>query len=197
MSFEFVTVEHQLEIVDRNSTTFRSEHKYRIRAKEPSRFFIRQYFWTGDGVEKEPVPEVVTGVDDWGFPNQRIHGPLLCEETSRILIVDLGRTVEADEEEFVHFRHKMKDLNRKFERRLSVKPTTKVLDNIVLRLIIPDLDELVVRYRSFTRDTKKVVASSALKATQSENGRLTFEKTIFNPNEKNLGHKLEWSHGKR
>ncbi|MGO7422225.1 hypothetical protein ACCT09_20610, partial [Rhizobium ruizarguesonis] len=88
MSFEFVAVEHQLEIVDRNSTTFRSEHKYRIRAKEPSRFFIRQYFWTGAGVEKEPVPEIVSDVDDWGFPNQRIHGPLLCEETSRILIVD-------------------------------------------------------------------------------------------------------------
>ncbi|MBY2987007.1 MULTISPECIES: hypothetical protein [Rhizobium] len=197
MSFEFSAVEHQLEIVDRNSTTFRSEHKYWIKAEKATRFFIRHYVWTGSGVEKEPIPELVTEVDDWGFPHQRIHGPLLCEEASRILIVDLGRMIDEGENEFVHFRHRMKDLKATFKPMLSVQPTKKVKERIVLRIIVPDWTDLVVRYRSFTRDTKKVVVTRTLSPTQSSNGRLTFERTILNPSEKNLGHKLEWSHQER
>lgn len=194
MSFEFLATEHQLEVVDRNSTTFRSEHKYWLKASRPERFFIRQYSWSGAGVEREPVPEVVTSVDKWGFPKQRIHGPLLCEDKQRTLIVDLGRTLSEGEEEFIHFRHKMKDLNRKFEPRLSAKPTTKVTNQILLRVTLPAWDELNVRYERFEGGTKKIVASSELMPTNSENGRLTFETTILNPNEDNCGHKIEWSH---
>lgn len=196
-TFNFCAVEHQLEVVDRSSTTFRSEHKFSIEATLPSRFFIRDFFWTGSGQEKEPVPEVVSEIDTWGFPIHRIHGPLVREGNSRILIVDLGRTIGIGEKELVHFRHRMKDLEGTFRPFFKVKPSSKIRDSLVLRVVLPEWEGLRVLYRRFTHDTEKVVETEEIKPTRNENEKLCFEKQIFNPSVQSMGHKLEWSHQER
>ena len=191
--FAFRDVEHQLEIVDRRATTFRSEHTFVIEALVPSRFFPRTYFWTGSGVEKEQVPEVISDIDAWGLPKQRIHGPLIVEGSSRTLIVDLGRTIEKKEKETVKFRHKMRDLNGTFEPRLGVHPSTQVKNRIELRVIIPDWTDLRVRYQTFTHEGGKTVHSEDL-SPYIKDERLTFVKEILKPRERNLGHRIVWTH---
>ncbi|RWX40280.1 hypothetical protein EHH54_13165 [Rhizobium leguminosarum] len=194
MSFLFCKVDHHLEVVDRASMTFRSEHKFLIEAKEPSRFLHRDYFWTGSGAERETLPEVVSEVDDWGFPQHRIHGPLIVEGNARILVVDLGRTLTVGEQTTVHFLHKMKDLKSTFKPMLRVRPSSLVRDQITLKVTVPNWSGLEMHFRQFTHDTEKVLVSRKVEPQELEGGRLAFEVVIVNPNGGNLGHKLEWTH---
>lgn len=197
MSFRFREVEHQLEIVDRGWTTFRSEHKFWLEAKQPTRFFVRDFFWTGSGAEKEPVPELVSEVDVWGFPHHRVHGPMLVEGESRVLVVDLGRTIGKGEVEVVHFRHRMKDLGGTFNPVLASLPATEIIKRLAIRLILPRGAPQKVMYYSVTHDTNKVVDSREVAAVTLEDGRLLFERIVLNPKKKNLGHKLQWEHHER
>jgi hypothetical protein len=194
MSFQFDKAEHYLEIVDRSSTTFRSEHKFWITALQPSRFLHRDYFWTGSGAHREKLPEVVSDIDEWGFPYHRIHGPIIVEGTSRILVVDLGRTLAAGEKTMVHFRHRMKDLRKTFEPLFRVLPSSQVKEKITIRLKMPDWNGLEIEYRGFDHVTEEVLVSRKLEPILTEGGTLTFEEVFVNPSSGNIGHRIDWSH---
>ncbi len=165
-----------------------------VEATLPSRFFVREYYWTGSGVEKEPVPELVSDIDAWGFPLQRIHGPLIVEGQARIVLVDLGRTINVGEQETLVFRHKMKDLGGSFRPFLRVRPT-KAIENVLrLTVVLPEWSGLRVQYLRFTHDTEKVIESEEIMGRSACEGRLVFEKEIFKPNRNNMGHRIEWTH---
>ena len=194
LAFRILEVDHQLEVVDRRSTTFRSDHDFLIEAQIPSRFFVREYFWTGSGSEQEPVPDLLTDIDLWGFPMQRIHGPLLILGDTRTLVVDLGRTIQPGERVRVRFQHRMKDLNSSFEPKLVVRPSTQVRNRIKLRVILPSWNGLRMIYERFTHDTSEVVDATPLDPVDASPDKLTFEKEVINPSEDNMGHKLAWKH---
>ncbi|MBY3102240.1 hypothetical protein HFO69_31830 [Rhizobium laguerreae] len=194
MSFHFCKADHHLEVVDRASMTFRSEHRFLLEATVPSRFFHHGYFWTGSGAERETMPEVVSEIDDWGFPQHRIHGPLIVEGDARILVVDLGRTLSPGEQTTVHFRHRMKDLKNTFKPMLQVRPSSSVREEITLKVTLPNWSGLDVNFRQFTHDTEKVLVSRKVNPQESDASRLVFEVVIVNPNSGNLGHRLEWTH---
>lgn len=192
-TFSFCSAEHHLEVVDRRSSTFRSEHSFRIRANVESRFFVRDYFWTGSGVEREKPPEIVSEVDVWGMPMHRMHGPLLVEGNFRILVVDLGRTLGVGEEETVIFRHQMKDLDGTFKPFFRFKPSTQIRDSLDIRLTLPPWTGLKCFYRKFTHDTEKVVHSEEMPLHENGFGKFSIHKQVVNPSERNMGHVLEWS----
>ncbi|PDS43174.1 hypothetical protein CO662_20665 [Rhizobium anhuiense] len=194
MSFRYRTVEHQFEVVDRGSTTFRSEHKFDLEALQPSRFFIRNWFWTGSGAEKEPIPEVLCEIDKWGFPKHRIHGPLVIQNRNRIVVVDLGRTLAVGETDVLHFRHKMKDLEGSFEPRFQISPTAEISERIVIRLVLPDWKGLRVEFKKFSMVTKDVLATSASTATRSMAGRVNFEEVVDGLADRDVGYRYEWRH---
>ncbi len=174
--------------------TFRSEHKFLLQAAIPTRFFHHEYFWTGSGAERETLPEVVSEIDDWGFPQHRIHGPLIVEGKARILVVDLGRTLTAGEQTTVHIRHKMKDLKGTFKPMLQVRPSSQVREQITLKVTVPNWRGLEVNFNQFDHDSEQVLASRKVEPQELNPSRLTFETVIFNPCSGNLGHKLEWTH---
>lgn len=194
MSFLFCKVDHHLEVVDRASMTFRSEHKFLIQAKEPSRFLHRGYFWTGSGAEREPVPELVSEVDDWGFPRHRIHGPVIVEGNERTLVVDLGKILDVGEQTTVHFRHKMKDLKGTFQPMLQVSPSSQVRDQITLKVTIPNWRGLKVLFRQLVYDTEQEPVTSEVDPQELGGNRLTFEKVIVSPSSEKMGYQLEWTH---
>lgn len=194
MSFLFCKADHHLEVIDRASMTFRSEHSFLLEATVPSRFFHHDYFWTGSGAERETLPDVVSEIDDWGFPQHRIHGPLIVEGNARILVVDLGRTLRPGEQTTVHFHHRMKDLRGTFKPMLQVRPSSQVRGEITLKLTVPNWRGLEVNFRQFTHDTEKILASHKVEPKELNDSRLEFEATIVNPNSGNFGHRLEWTH---
>ena len=192
--FNYENVDHRLEVVDRSATTFRSEHYFDMKAREPSRFFIREYGWTGSGMASEQVPELVTGIDKWGFPLQRVHGPVVIENNLRILVIDLGRTISKGERVEVRFKHKMKDLSNTFQSRLSFAPSRKIRGTLKLSVSLPDWKQLRVMYQKFTHDTQKIVDSTQIEPEVPTSGRLIFVKEIVKPSAENMGHKLVWSY---
>lgn len=194
MSFRYKSVEHQFEVADRGSTTFRSEHKFELEAIQATRFFIRNWFWTGSGAEKEPIPEVLCEIDKWGFPRHRIHGPLVSENRSRIVVVDLGRTLAIGETDILHFQHKMKDLKGTFEPRFQISPTAEISDRIVMRLVVPDWKGLRVEFNKFSRVTKDVLATSISTPTKLLVGRIHFEEVVDGLADRDVGYRFEWSH---
>ncbi len=194
MSFVFCKVHHHLEVVDRASMTFRSEHKYLIEAAAPSRFLHHGYFWTGSGSEREIPPELISEIDDWGFPKHRAHGPLIVEGDSRILVVDLGRKLDVGEQTTVHLLHKMKDLKGTFKPILRIRPSSLVRDEITLKVTLPNWSGLKMNFTSFTHDTENEVVPRTLTPLELEGGKVVFEEVIVNPDSGNFGHKLEWTH---
>src|SRR5437867_4752734 len=112
-AFAKVDVQHQLEVLDNNSTTFRSSHLFTVRAAVKSRFFERRYSWTGG--DDTDSPEVVCDHDMWGHARHKVHGPVIREDKTRIVLLDLGRTLERGEEEQIHIIHSLRDLNGTFE----------------------------------------------------------------------------------
>jgi hypothetical protein len=192
MLYRYRNVEHQFEVADHGSTTFRSEHKFDLEALQPNRFFVRNWFWTGSGVEKEPIPEVLSPIDKWGFPRHRIHGPLVIENRSRIIVVDLGRTLAVGETDQIHFLHKMKDLEGSFRPTFQISPSAEVMERIVMRLVVPSWKNLRVKFTKFSMKTKEPLETSVSASTKSRN-RLRFEETISHP-EKDVGYRFEWTH---
>ncbi|MEN5277392.1 hypothetical protein ABE527_10615 [Brucella sp. TWI432] len=194
MSFEYLDLESEFEVVDRGSTTFRSDHKIGLKAISATRFLIREYSWSGTGVDREPVPEVVSEEDKWGHPLQRIHGPLICEKRRRIMVVDLGRTLHIDERENVHFRHRMRDLNGTFEPFFELGPSKRVLNSIRMRITLPNWNNLRVSYTRTVGEDKKVVDSRNLQAHYNNNDRVSFQIEVSNAEQLKMGHKLSWIH---
>lgn len=194
MSFLFCKANHHLEVVDRGSMTFRSEHTFLLEAAVASRFFHHEYFWTGSGAERETLPEVVSEIDEWGFPQHRIHGPLIVEGNKRILVVDLGKTLQPGEQAVVNFRHRMKDLKGTFVPMLQVRPSSRVRDHIKLKVSVPNWRGLEVKCHEFASDTEEVLVSRKVPPQQLSPSRLAFEVEILNPSSGKSGHKLEWTH---
>ena len=134
-SFRRIKSEHKFEVVDEGSTTFRSEHHYLVEVIKPTRFFFRQFFWTGsDNSDETTILE--TAIDQWGHPLHRLHGPIIRENRSRIVIVDLGRTLVQGHREEITFRHNLSDLKGTFEPRFSY--TAKPNDGeLSIRVLLP------------------------------------------------------------
>lgn len=191
--FAKVRVAHTLEVLDDSCTTFRSEHVFLLRAELRSRFFLRRYKWTGSDDDQEP--ELETTYDKWGHPTERIHGPVIREGQWRIVVVDLGRSLEVGEERTLHFRHRLKDLNGKFEPYLghSPKPGTQ---HISLKVILPPSMSREVVYDDRVLDTENVVEAQPL-VGKPVDGKVVFEKEIPSPAQQNRGYRIRWHIGAR
>lgn len=189
--FAKVSASHTLEVLDDSCTTFRSEHIFLIQAQLRSRFFNRRFSWTGSDDDEEPILE--TTYDKWGHPMHKIHGPVIREGPWRIVLVDLGRTLEVGEEDLLHFHHRLRDLNGKFEPYLehSPKPGTK---KIVLKVILPEslAHDVVFDERMF--DTDKVMHSEPLSGNSLDATRKLFAREIPNPVQLNRAYRIRWVH---
>jgi hypothetical protein len=104
-AFTKVRASHLFEVLDDSCTTFRSEHQYEIRAELRGRFFQRRFMWTGSDDDEQPALE--STYDMWGYPMHKIHGPVIREGVWRIVLVDLGRTLEIGDGDNLHFHHSL------------------------------------------------------------------------------------------
>jgi len=182
---------HTLEVLDDACTTFRSEHVFSIRAELRSRFYNRRFQWTGSDDDEEPILQ--TTYDKWGYPLHRIHGPIIREGPWRIVVVDLGRTLEIGEEDILHFHHRLRDLNGKFEPYLShaPQPGTK---NIILHVILPKSLAHDVVFDDRMLDTDKVIDSEGLTGEPLDAARMLFAKEVPNPAQLNRVYRIRWKH---
>ncbi len=178
--------------MDEASTTFRSEHIFRVCAKEDSRFFTRKFSWTGSGSTLEPAPEIVTDYDIWGFPKLKIHGPMIVENQSRIVIVDLGKTLGPGQEETVHFKHQLKDLNGTFEPFLSVSSKQGPVEILKLQVSLPVSFVKSVYFDTFDVSTKSAIDVKKLECGQNCDKFNIYKMEIVSPKFENLGYKIRW-----
>jgi hypothetical protein len=190
LGFTKVTASHEFEVLDDASTTFRSEHKFEIRAELRGRFFLRRYTWTGSEDEAPPILE--TPYDVWGHPLHRIHGPVIHEGVWRIVLVDLGRTFEVGDQDTVHFYHRLRDLNGKFEPYLGhdPKPGTQ---HIRLFVILPDTLAHDVVFDERMLDTDNVIKQVPLLGKPIDGGRTSFETEVPDPITVNRGYRIRWT----
>lgn len=149
--FMVLSCEHVLEVLDDNSTTFRSEHKFLVQALLPSRFFERSYLWSG--TDHTDAPEVSCPTDLWGHPLNRVHGPVIREGPARIVLVDLGRQLPVGETATVCISHELRDFGATFQPRLGVRGRPG-LKSAVLSVILPSRLAGKVTYRELMRDTE-------------------------------------------
>lgn len=107
-------VAHHLQVMDDSAMTIHSTHSYVLVADRATRFFQRRYEWTGSGVETEP--EVLSGIDQLGHRTHRIHGPIVHEAGGdRLLLLDIGRTMQKGDTESVAISHKFVDTGSTFK----------------------------------------------------------------------------------
>lgn len=132
--FQQVVIAHELIVVDSQSRTIKSKHTFHIKAARPARFFERVFEWTGSGLEKDPI--VTSGVDERKHQHHRLHGPVLKNGMERHYLVDLGRTLEAGDEEVVCLEQTFIDVRGTFEPILS-QTIRSGCDEIDLRVHLP------------------------------------------------------------
>jgi hypothetical protein len=187
--FTKVRVDHEFEVLDDSSTTFRSQHNFLVRAELRGRFFQRRYQWTGSDEDERPTLETV--YDMWGHPQHNIHGPVIREGRWRIILVDLGRTLEIGDQDVVHFHHRLRDLNGKFQPFLgnSPKPGTKY---ITLKVILPLSLAHDVFYDERMLDTDNVIATKELQGVPVD-GKVQFVENIPDPVQLNRGYRIRWT----
>ena len=181
--------DHLLEVLDDNSTTFSSRHIITIRAEIPSRFFVRRYSWTG--MDHADTHEIVCRHDLWGHPVHKVHGPVIREGVARILVVDLGRTLEIGELETVHIRHHHRDFGGTFEPFLAARARPGN-QKLTLTVNLPKRLADKVTYRESMMDTNNDVDVEPLVGTESQVGKVFFTRTIQPPAESNRRYSLCW-----
>jgi hypothetical protein len=191
--FDVVSAFHSLEVIDLASTTFRSEHKFEVKAVSPSRFFVRQWFWTGSGSVNEAPPDLVTDYDQWGHPIQKIHGPIVVENESRIVVVDLGRIVQIGERVAVHFLHRLKDLDRTSRPFLSTVPKPRDMRQYKLRVVLPHEMATDVTFEEFDLSTNRATMVERLKPARTDSGRAIFEREYVKDKGSNCGCAIRWN----
>ncbi len=143
---------HRLRVVDMSGMTIRTWHRFELEAKLPTRFFERRSRWTGHGVEKPPNVSSVRS--DMQTKRHRLHGPILREGEWRIMLIDLGRTLEKNDTETVAFSQLYIDAQGSFKPFLgaTAKDGTRHLELVV---------ELPLSYRGDVYfDTRKPGESS-------------------------------------
>lgn len=195
-AFSKVGVEHYFKVVDEDSTTFKSKHTFRIRANVPARFFYRQYFWTGVDVHETPKPRILSEKDKWGHPLHRIHGPVICENQSRIVLVDLGRTMNVGQEDTVRFEHQFFDLESKFEPFFGqqVSSITEPPERIAITVDLPRRLARNVHFTEVYPDTRSEASSENLKPRILPDGRHEFTKVISGDSvQPNRYYYIKWS----
>jgi hypothetical protein len=189
--FTRLEVDHCLEVLDDRATTFRTSHVHTIRAEMPSRFFVRRYTWTG--TDDNDTAEVICEHDVWGHPRHRLHGPIIREGSTRIVLIDLGRTLSAGEIETVHIAHQLRDLAQTFTPMLghTVKPGN---ERITLRVILPERQAERVTYRERMVDTDHDVHAEPLVGVPCNHDRLLFSKVISDPAQHNRRYRICWGY---
>lgn len=187
--FETPKVSHKLEILDDACTTFKSEHIISIRAVLRSRFFLRRFMWSGS--DDDEAPDIETKCDIWGHPKHRIHGPLLREGRWRIVLVDLGRTFEVGEEDTLHFHHKLRDLNGRFEPFLGHTPKLGT-EHLKLEIILPASVSQNVAFAERMTDSGMVVDTQQMSGEPVGDGRFRFAKEVHNPVQRNRSYRICW-----
>lgn len=116
-AFKYLYKYHEMKVLDGKHSSFETNHKYRIKCLIPTRFYMQNYTWTGTNTAEGT--EIISELDDFGKPLQRLHGPVICENRSRTLLVDLGRTFDVGDEGEVHVRHFLHDHEGTFKRHLA------------------------------------------------------------------------------
>ncbi|TDO14928.1 hypothetical protein EV580_3066 [Mycobacterium sp. BK086] len=140
-SFEYLSVAHEMLVVDESSMTIITNHTVHVRALRAERFFERIYCWTGSGVEKDP--KVLSKLDDLGHVH-KLHGPVIRNGSERIYLIDLGRRLAEGEEEIIEFEHTFVDVGRTFVPFLGHRAKPGLRD-LQLRVLLPDKDRRSVR----------------------------------------------------
>lgn len=171
-------VHHSLEVLDDNSTTFRSDHSFTVEAEIPSRFFVRSYRWTG--TDETDTPELDSAYDIWGHPVQRLHGPVIREGQTRIVLVDLGRTLQVGEIERIRIRHSLRDFGKSFQPRLG-RQARPGLQQLTLTVTLPAPLADNVIYQESEVDSRKVLETEILTGEATSDAKLRFHKSIVAP----------------
>jgi hypothetical protein len=190
-SFEYLSVSHLLEVVDGGSANFKSEHRFELKAVNPARFFVRNYWWTGSGSD-DSLPELISEIDQWGFFRHRIHGPMIVENTSRIVVVDLGRRLQPGETEVVQFKHRMKDLDGTFQPYLRVGPDT-VASKVALTVILPESLSREVYYEVADGVSGQATEVDKMTGTVLDQRRRSFERSFEKLTARKSVHLIRWS----
>jgi hypothetical protein len=163
-----------LEVLDDASTTFQSEHVYCIKAKGRCRFLSRSFTWTGGGNIDQP--EVLCGHDQWGHSLHKVHGPILKEGKHSNVLIDLGKYLEEGEEEIVHLKYRLWNLNGTFEPFLSFSIREGGVEHVSLALILPDGMQKKVTYGEGDLQTGHVGFTTPLLPEVQENKTLKYRK---------------------
>jgi hypothetical protein len=188
-AFTNVKVDSTLEVLDDKATTFRSFHSYTVRAELPGRFYVRTYVWTG--TDHNDTSEVVSDHDIWGHPRHRCHGRVIREGSSRIVVVDLGRTLEPGEIEEIHIRHELRDLGGTFLPRLGhvAKQGNEQVD---LAVVLPARLADKAVFREFMNDTGHEIDMEHLTGVVQDSGAIRFSKRLPTPTHTNRTYRICW-----
>lgn len=189
--FSQVNVEHCFEVLDDNSSTFRSDLVLHIRAEMPARFYDYRYTWTG--TDHTDATEIDCEHDLWGQPLQRLHGPVIREGATRTIVVDLGRTLEKGAMTTIRLRHNPRDMEKTFQpiAGFRAKPGT---EKIVLEVILPESLAKGATYRETMSDTNHDVDKVSLMGEPLAGKRIKYSKTILTPAQTNRLYQINWGH---
>jgi hypothetical protein len=169
-----------------------TEHLYFLRAVGRSRFFARKFVWTGGDIGE--LPELMTPFDKWGYPTQRIHGPLIKDGQFHIMLIDLGRTIEVGEDVEVHFRHNLKNLNATFKPFFGHGLSLGGTEHISLGVVLPVKMQKKVTYNIYIKDSNEPLDTPEILHPIYVNSEyVKYEKSIDTPpDQTNRMMKIEW-----
>jgi hypothetical protein len=186
--FEAPKVCHTLEVMDERLTTFRSNHEITIKAVLRSRFYLRRFIWTGS--EGDDVPELLSDFDHWGHPIQKVHGPVIKDGEWRLIVVDLGTTMEIGEVGVLKFKHHLRDLEGTFQRFLAHRPKTGT-QMVDLQVILPRSISASVTGNCIS-DTGKVLYSKNLEPVSEYAGKPVFRYVVAEEMQPNRKYQIAW-----
>lgn len=149
--FQWEHVYHTMHALDVSLMTVRTRHRFDLLAIRRERFFERRVDWTGSGIEKDP--QILSGKDALGHSRHQLHGPVIRDGITRIMLIDLGRRLEPGDREVVEIEHTFIDVERTLKPFLGAfaREGTKT---VTLSLILPDKFVGTVRSEKHPPDSK-------------------------------------------
>jgi hypothetical protein len=185
-------VRHELVVLDDDSMTIRTRHDIELVAERASRFLVHAYSWSGSGVEGRPV--VNSGWDELGHQNHRLHGDVVRDaSTGRLMVVDLGRTMEAGEDDSVSISHFFVDTGRSFKPRLSHSPR-RGTERVSLVVRLPAGSSKTVSALNHKNGASHPSSQNRLEPVSVADGNMAFDEYTFTINapQTSSRYSLEW-----
>lgn len=184
-------VAHRLRALSSDHRTLVTQHEFRLRASRATRLFQRRYAWSGTGVENRPVVDPNT--DPIGHATHRLLGPVLYEpENSRLVVVDLGRTLEVGEEVTVRISHRFVDTGGTFNRFLG-HTAGDDCEGLTIAVMLPKADWNVTAVERFKNAEKphQVRKIDAVKQIVGRAETLDHEWVVEKP-QQGVSYSIQW-----